>query len=148
LDFIFQKTAFFIVTAVKTSDLNKALPFLPQDMFVQFVEDRRFSSAIWLLFLDTNSSLEQFFTGINIPFDCQFLVAQPASGHLVALTEVYRVSPVLPLQTYRFGSWSPGGGLSWPSQGFYQRRNKLKGLVLRTAVLNVCFTVHRNFLDT
>jgi hypothetical protein len=117
-------------------------------MFVQFVEDRRFSSVIWLLFLDTNASLEEFFTDINIPFDCEFLVAQPQNGDVVALTEVYRVSPSLPLQTYRFGSWSPGGGLTWPSQGFYQRRSKLKGLVLRTAVLNVRFTVHRNFLCT
>jgi hypothetical protein len=98
------------------------------------------SHAIWLLFLDTNSSLEQFFTGINIPFDCQFLVAQPAGGQLVVLTEVYRVSPVLPLQTYRFGSWSPGGGLTWPSQGFYQRRNNLHGISLHVAVNKVIIT--------
>jgi len=53
------------------------------------------------LFLDTNTSREQFFTDINIPFDCQFLVAQPQSDHVVVLTEVYRVSPTFPLQTYR-----------------------------------------------
>ena len=47
----------------------------------------------WLLFLDTNTSLEQFFTDINIPFDCQFLVAQPQSDHVIVLTEMYRVSP-------------------------------------------------------
>jgi hypothetical protein len=74
------------------------------------------SRAIWLLFLDTNTSLEQFFTDINIPFDCQFLVAQPQSDHVVALTEVFRVSPTHLLQTYRFGNWTAGGGLSWPSQ--------------------------------
>jgi hypothetical protein len=64
------------------------------------------SKAIWLL------SLEQFFTNINIPFDCQFLVAQPESDHVVVLTEVYRVSPTLPLQTYRFGNWWPHLALS------------------------------------
>jgi hypothetical protein len=60
------------------------------------------SKAIWLLSLDTSMSLEKFFTDINIPFDCQFLVAQPQSAqsdHFVVLTEVYRVSPKLPLQT-------------------------------------------------
>jgi hypothetical protein len=94
------------------------------------------SHAVWLLFLDKNSSLEEFFTGINIPFNCEFLVAQP-DGHVVILTEVYRVRPTLPLQTYRFGNWTPDGGLTWPSQGFYQRRNNLQGIVLRVAVNNV-----------
>jgi hypothetical protein len=68
----------------------------------------------------------KFFTDINIPFDCQFLVAQPQGDHVVVLTEVYRVSPTLPLQTYRFGNWTAGGGLTWPSQGLYMRRNNLK----------------------
>jgi len=95
------------------------------------------SKAIWLLFLDTNTSLEQFFTDINIPFDCQFLVAQPQSDHVVLLTEVYRVSPTLPLQTYRFGNWTAGGDLAWPSQGLYTRRNSLNGYVIQATHLKV-----------
>ena len=106
-------------------------------IFVQFVANRRFSSVIWLLFLDTNTSLEQFFTDINIPFDCQFLVAQPQSDHVVLLTEVYRVSPTLPLQTYRFGNWTAGGSLTWPSQCFYMRRKNLKGLTIQATRLGV-----------
>jgi len=50
---------------------------------------------------------------------------------------VYRVSPTLPLQTYRFGNWTAGGGLTWPSEGLYRRRNNLQGIVLRVAVKNV-----------
>ena len=99
------------------------------------------SYAVWLLFLDTNTSLEQFFADTNIPFDCQFLVAQPQGDHVVVLTEVYRVSPTLPLQTYRFGNWTAGAGLTWPSQGLYRRRNNLQGTVLRVAVNNVMFTL-------
>ena len=95
------------------------------------------SRAIWLQFLDTNTSLELFFTDINIPFDCQFLVAQPQSDHVVVLTEVYRVSPTLPLQTYRFGNWTAGGGLTWPSKGLYRRRNNLKGLTIQATHLSV-----------
>ena len=101
------------------------------------------SRAIWLLFLDTNTSLEQFFTDINIPFDCQFLVAQPQSDHVVVLTEVYRVSPTLPLQTYRLGNWTAGGGLTWPSQGLYMRRNNLEGHTIQAAHVNVS----RNFFN-
>jgi len=99
--------------------------------------DTSSSRAIWLLSLDTNTSLEHFFTDINIPFDCQFLVAQPQSDHVVVLTEVYRVSPTLPLQTYRFGNWTAGGGLTWPSQGFYTRRKNLKGLTIQATQLSV-----------
>jgi hypothetical protein len=90
-----------------------------------------------LLFLDTNTSLEQFFTDIHIPFDCQFLVAQPQNDHFFVLTEVYRVSPTLPLQTYRFGNWTAGGGLNWPSQGLYTRRNNLQGHTIRVTHLKV-----------
>jgi hypothetical protein len=90
-----------------------------------------------LLFLDTSTSLEQFFTDINIPFDCQFLVAQPQSDHVVVLTEVYRVSPTLPLQTYSFGNWTAGGGLNWPSQGLYMRRKNLEGLTIQATHLRV-----------
>jgi hypothetical protein len=103
------------------------------------------SHAIWLLFLNENSPLEEFFIDINIPFDCEFLVAQPESDNVVGLTEVYRVSPTLPLQTYRFGNWTPGGGLAWPSNGFYFRRKNLQGLNLGVAVNNV-ITVMSYFL--
>jgi hypothetical protein len=90
-----------------------------------------------LLFLETNKSLDLFFTDINIPFDCQFLVAQPQSDHVVLLTEVYRVSPTLPLQTYHFGNWTAGGGLTWSSQGFYMGRKNLKGLTIQATRVNV-----------
>jgi hypothetical protein len=90
-----------------------------------------------LLFLNTTSSLEDFFAGINIPFDCEFLVAQREDHHIIVLTEVYRVSPSLPLQTYRFGNWTQRGGLTCVSVGLYQRRNGLQGAVLKTAIKGV-----------
>jgi hypothetical protein len=105
--------------------------------FSQPFVDTYSSKAIWLLFLDTNTSLEQFFTDINIPFDCQFLVAQRQSDHVVVLTKVYRVSPTLPLQTYCFGNWTAGGGLNWPSEDFYMRRKTLKGLTIQATRLRV-----------
>jgi len=90
-----------------------------------------------------NTSQEQFFIDINIPFDCQFLVAQPQSDHIVVLTEVYRVSPTLPLQIYRCGNWTAGGGLTWPSQGLYKRRNNLQGHIFWAAHVRVS----RNFFN-
>jgi hypothetical protein len=64
-------------------------------------------------------------------------VAQPQSDHFVVLTEVYRVSPTLPLQTYGFGNWTTGDGITWPSQGLYRRRDNLQGHVIRAAHRNV-----------
>jgi len=106
------------------------------------------SDANWLLFLDTSTSLEQFFTDINIPFDCQFLVAQPQSDHVVVLTEVYRVRPTLPLQTYRFGNWTADGGLTWPSQGLYRRRNNLQRIELEAGRSSVrCRDIPFNYVS-
>jgi len=56
---------------------------------------------------------------------------------------VYRVSPTLPLQTYRFGNWTAGGGLNWPSEGLYMRRNNLQGHTFRAAHVKV----NRNFFN-
>jgi hypothetical protein len=47
---------------------------------------------VWLLFLDKNMRIEELFTDMNIPFDCEFLVAQEEGDNTVVLTEVYRVS--------------------------------------------------------
>ena len=110
--------------------------------FSQAFLDTYSSKAIWLLFLETNTSLEKFFTEINIPFDCHFLVVQPQSHHVILLTEVYRVSPTLHLQTYRFGNWTAGGGLTWPSQVFYNRRKNLTGLTIQATRANVSVNLY------
>jgi hypothetical protein len=98
------------------------------------------SEATWLLFLDAKLLLDEFFLGIYIPFDCEFLVVQRSRWHTAVLTEVYRVNSTLPLQTYPFGTWNSHGGLTSPKISFYQRRDNLKGLVLRTAFLKVCMS--------
>jgi hypothetical protein len=105
--------------------------------FFQAFLDTDSPRAIWLLFLDTNTSLEHFFTNINIPFDSHFLVAQQQSDHVVVLTEVYRVSPTLPLKSHHFGNWTDNSGLTRTSQGFYMRRKTLKGLTIPATLLSV-----------
>jgi hypothetical protein len=97
----------------------------------------RMSKATWLLFLDTKLPLEEFFFDIDIPFDCEFLVAQGAGGHAVLLTEVYRVKATLPLLINIFGTWTSPGGLTWPNMTLYQRRDNLRGISLRTGFVKV-----------
>ncbi|PSN41905.1 hypothetical protein C0J52_06804 [Blattella germanica] len=48
------------------------------------------------------STLNTIFAEVNIPFDCLFFVAQ-SDDNTVYLTEVYRITPSYPLQTYPFG---------------------------------------------
>jgi hypothetical protein len=80
------------------------------------------------MFLGQNASgIEDFFADINIPFDCEFFVAHQELGCGVALTEVYRVSAELPLQTNRLGDSG--------HNKLYERRNSLQGLIFRSAVM-------------
>jgi hypothetical protein len=97
------------------------------------------SDANWLLFLQRDSPIDQFFAGIHIPFDCKLLVAQPGDSHVVTVAEVYRVSPSLPLQTHRLGNWTAGGTVYWSTESFYERRKTLQGIVLKTGTIQVRF---------
>jgi hypothetical protein len=104
-------------------------------------ESVKLSDAKWLLFLSEDSRLENFFAGIDIPYDCELLVAQPAGTDEFVLTEVFRVTPSLPLQMRRLGKYSDGRPMSWPSLHCCGRRDKLQGLVLKTGVIEVGFLV-------
>ncbi|KAJ4451019.1 hypothetical protein ANN_02455 [Periplaneta americana] len=107
-------------------------------IYMQLSSDVALSSAKWLLILDTNSSLDELFSKVNIPFDCEFLVAHP-EGVKVVLTELYRVGPTLPLQKFQIGEWSSRGDIRGSTSGL-ERRNKLQGLILKTGVLDASLT--------
>jgi hypothetical protein len=95
------------------------------------------SKATWLLFLDTQLLLEEFFLDTYIPFDCEFLVVQEAGNNAVLLTEVYRIKSELPLQTRLFGTWTSPSGLTWPNINLHRRRDNLQGITLKTAFSKV-----------
>jgi hypothetical protein len=94
------------------------------------ISRKTLSSARWLLFLNQNfSRTEDFFTDIDIPFDCEFFVVQKEFDYQAALTEVYRVAPSLPLQARSLRSTG-----SQRDQSLYRRRNNLQGLELRSVI--------------
>ena len=92
-----------------------------------------------MLFLDVHILLEEFFSEINIPFDCEFLIGQPVDDEVI-LTEVYKVSPLLNLRTFPFGEWSTARGLTWSTMGLYDRRNSLHGFTVTTGFKKVSNT--------
>jgi hypothetical protein len=93
------------------------------------IEAREFHRARWLLFLPKTSSIEDAFREINIPLDCEFLVAQRRE-ELVQLSEVYRVHATFPLEVHHVGNWSLNDGLQWTGRHILQRRANLRGLNL------------------
>jgi hypothetical protein len=92
------------------------------------------SNTVWLAFSGSGSLLEDIFTGITIPFDCEFLVVQKRDSSII-LTEVYHISPSRPLQMNCLGNWSPPTDISWPSEEFFQRRHSLQNIGLTAGVL-------------
>jgi hypothetical protein len=93
-------------------------------------------NARWLLFLPEISSIEDVFRKINIPVDCEFLVAQHR-GRVVQLSEVYRVHATFPLEIREVGNWSLSDGLQWTSGHILQRRGNLRGLLFAATFARV-----------
>jgi hypothetical protein len=83
--------------------------------------------------------VEQILSKVNIPPDCEFLVAQNCEKD-VQLMEVYRVHYSFPLEVHQVGNWSQAKGLQWATTSLYKRRNNLHGLAFRAAVSEVCHT--------
>lgn len=91
----------------------------------------------WILFLHGSTSVDNFLNGIDIPFDCEFLVAEYSEDHRVELTEVFRVEAISPLSTDPYGNWTQNGGLNITTLKLYARRDNLQGIVIKVSTLPV-----------
>ena len=97
------------------------------------------SAARWLLFLDRTMSLEDYFSDIHVPVNCEFLVAQEQEvtrdkRSVVTLTEVFRVHRTHALQIHRTGAWSSSDGFAWSTVPFDERRGDLHGAVIPSGI--------------
>jgi hypothetical protein len=98
------------------------------------------SSGRWVIFMDTSTSVEEFFSNIYIPLDCEYIVAHYSDGKEgrhkeIVLTEFYHVHPNLQqLHSYQVGHWSVHDGLAWTNLSLYRRRD-FHGITLRGAKL-------------
>lgn len=92
------------------------------------------------MFMDASTSVDEFFSNIYIPLDCEYIVAQYSEGkegrHMeILLTEFYHVLPNLQqLHKYQVGHWTVHGGLAWTRLSIYQRRD-FHGITLTGAKL-------------
>lgn len=106
-------------------------------------------SGRWLLFLDSMTSLKDFFADVYIPLDCEFLVAQ-RSGWTgeepeVSLTEVYNLHSSRQIQTNFIAKWSSKDGLKWSETSFFERRGDLHGISLKSAMIHDVRNIFINF---
>jgi hypothetical protein len=110
------------------------------------------SAARWLLFLDKRISLEDYFTDIYVPINCEFLVAQEQvvtkdTCSEVTLTEVFRVHRTRPLQTYSTGTWSSCDGFAWSTVPFGDRRGDLHGTLIQSGIQSAVSSVALRIAD-
>lgn len=85
----------------------------------------------------TEGNIGSFFADMNVPFNCEFLVARVTTSS-VTLYEVYRVAEGRPLNNIYFGRWTPLSGLVSVQESIYRRRGDLQGTVINAITANVC----------
>jgi hypothetical protein len=97
-------------------------------------------------------SIENFFSNIKIPYDCQFYVTQPLINNDtreegLSIIEIYQDHPSRSLQKHLVGHWTISGGLNWSASLLIHRRANLHGITIRVGLSSkVSTTKVCNFL--
>jgi len=84
-------------------------------------------------------SIENFFSNIKIPLDCEFFVTQPLINNDkredgLSITEIYHDHPSRILQKHLVAHWTVCGGLHWSASLLIQRRANLHGISIRVGL--------------
>lgn len=92
----------------------------------------------WLIFFGDDTSIEDYFKDMYIPFDCNFLVAQKdSSGTAETITEVYQIEPDTPIIRGTFATYNEQDGVKTTTITFYDRRSDLRGKHFRVTSIEV-----------
>jgi len=90
----------------------------------------------WLTFIESDTSLEELFDDIDLPFDCEFLTAQSeAATGKVSVTGLYKLHSTRPLQMYSVATWYPNGKCYWSTFPFRHKTENLQGGVMKGAYI-------------
>jgi hypothetical protein len=107
---------------------------------VQVSSGEHLSNAVWILLSSFGATdtkpMEDFFRGMYIPLDCEFLVAHRPNSDVI-ISEVYHLDRHLPLNRNYFGTWRHGLGVTMTNISFMERRNDLQGFVMKVASMTV-----------
>ncbi|PSN56448.1 hypothetical protein C0J52_08369 [Blattella germanica] len=106
-----------------------------QESLAEVSKNRSISIGKWLMFMESKTNLDNFFQNINVPFNCEFLVAQQANDTIITISEVYHLSESTPLQQNIVATWNNNEGLIWNSKHLFEHRGDLMGIQLTAAVV-------------
>jgi hypothetical protein len=113
---------------------------------VQVSSREHLSDAVWILLSSFGATdtkpMEDFFRGMYIPLDCEFLVAHRLHSDVI-ISEVYHLDRHLPLNRNYFGTWRHGLGVTITNISFMERRNDLQGFVMNVATMTVSKVIGR-----
>jgi len=84
-------------------------------------------------------SIDNFFSNIKIPYDCEFFVTQPFINNDkredgFSIMEIYQDHPSRSLQKHLVAHWTFSGGLNWSASLLIQRRANLHGIPIRVGL--------------
>jgi hypothetical protein len=87
----------------------------------------------------SSPSIENFFSNIKIPYDCEFFVIQPLINNdkredRLSIIEIYQDHPSRSLQKHLVAHWTFGGGLNWSASLLVKRRANLHGITIRVGL--------------
>ena len=96
------------------------------------------SRGRWLMFFSA-PSIENFFSNIKIPYDCEVFVTQPFINNDkredgLSIIEIYQDHPSRSLQKHLVAHWTVSGGLNWSASVLIQRRANLHGIPIRVGL--------------
>ncbi|XP_023716974.2 probable glutamate receptor [Cryptotermes secundus] len=134
-------TPFQHLHVIYTSDIDT------HGLLMKISTSSKLSNRRWLVFLDSETTVKDFFADIHLPMDCEFLVAQRCLDEDVefSITGVYHVHPTGALQMYALGNWSSGRGLTWIDIPMHHRRRDLQGIILKGAFIpDAPYVISRN----
>ena len=113
--------------------------FQPFDVF-QVAKKSLLSRGRWLMFFSA-PSIENFFSNIKIPYDCEFFVTQPLINNDktedgLSIIEIYQDHPSWSLQKHLVAHWTISDGLNWSASLLIQRRANLHGIPIRVGLIS------------
>ena len=92
--------------------------------------------------MSAKTHIEESLKHANITLDCEIVVGI-LNDETVKMTEVFRIHESFPLEFHPLGNWSYTGGLQWTTTTALERKNNLKGLIMRASIATVSIDLNR-----
>ena len=107
--------------------MKSNLAYLLHNLYQQ--EKLNYGPLVWLVYFDYATTIQEVlkeFINASLKFDDDFIVALKQDSK-VSLWELYRIAPMLPIQSINVGNWTNSEGLYFTNVSKWTRRSNLNG---------------------